>query len=196
MKTAAPTALDELRKALAVTSAPAVAPLPTGCEPLDAALGGGLPRGRLVELAGPWSSGKASLALAAAAQLTARRQLCAWVDGRGELYPPAVAALGVDLTRLCLVHPPPRGSARAAEIVARSGAFALVVIDLPDGEVVEEAAAGRLRAAAGAAPAAVVVLAPRAGALRQATVKLAVDRSGVTVAKGGAPMALILRRKP
>src|SRR5262249_53182005 len=184
-------ALEELRKVLAGTTAPAVAPLPTGHAPLDSALGGGLPRGRLVELAGPWSSGEAALGLGAAARPTARGPPCGWVGARGGRYPPAAAALGVDLARLCVVRPPARGAARAAEIVARSGAFVLVVVDLPDGEVVEEAAAGRLRAAAGTAPAVVVALAPRPGALRQATVKLAIDRGMVSVAKGGAPMELV-----
>jgi hypothetical protein len=169
-------------------SVPRAETLPTGHAALDQALGGGLPRGRLVELSGPWSSGKGSLALTAAARVTASRRLCAWVDARGELYPPSAAALGVDLGRLLVVRPPSGGSARAGEIAARSGAFPLVVLDLPDGERVEEAAAGRLRAAATGSGCVVVALAARPGALAQAPLKLEISDMGgvVTVRKGGA----------
>lgn len=178
--------LEALKQKLG--SAQKVETLPTGCAALDQALGGGWPRGRLVELSGPWSSGKGSLALSAAARVTAARRLCVWVDARGELYPPSAAALGVDLVRLLVVRPPSGGAARAGEIAARSGAFPLVVLDLLDGERVEEAAAGRLRVAATGSGTVVVALAARPGALAQAPVKLEVSDMGavITVRKGGA----------
>src|SRR5262249_59700210 len=102
--------LEALKQKLG--SVPVVETLPTGCAALDQALGGGLPRGRLVELSGAWSSGKGSLALSAAARVTASRRLCAYVDARAELYPPSAAALGVDLVRLLVVRPPAGGAAR------------------------------------------------------------------------------------
>jgi recombination protein RecA len=177
--------LQELRKIVAApTRAAGDTPLGTGCARLDSLLGGGLPRGRLVEVAGPWSSGKTALVLGAVARVTGRRQLCAYIDGRGELYPPSAAALGVDLERLLVVRPPPRDVARAAEIVARSGAFPLVVIDLPDDQRIEDGTAGRLRAASAAGPT-LVALATRPGGLSAAVVKLEVAAHVVTLRKGG-----------
>src|SRR6185436_9737731 len=100
------TPLAELKKHLALAPAnDAGLPLPTGSARLDALLGGGWPRGRIVEVAGSWSSGKTSLLFASMAEVTRRRQLCAWIDARGELYPPSAAALGVDLDRLLVVRP-------------------------------------------------------------------------------------------
>jgi recombination protein RecA len=161
------------------------APLPTGLPELDRVLGGGLPRGRLVEVTGRWSSGKATLALAAAARLTAVRRPCVYVDGRGELYPPSAAALGVELGCLLIVRAR-LGAARAGEIAARSGAFPLIVLDLADGERIEDAAAGRLRAAAAAGGSVVLALAPRPGALAAAVLKLECARGTITLRKGGA----------
>lgn len=156
----------------------AAAPLPTGSERWDELLQGGLPRGRVVEVAGAWSSGKTALLFGVMAQVTHSQRLCAYIDGRGELYPPSAAAMGVELERLLIVRPPRKGIARAAEIAAKSGAFALVVLDLPDGERVDDASSGRLRAAAASGGAAVVALAPAAGAVAQASVKLQVADRG------------------
>ena len=181
--------LEELRKIVSTPMRVAgggASALSTGCARLDQVLGGGLPRGKLVEVAGPWSSGKTALVLGTAARLTAgeRKRLCAYVDGRGELYPPSAAALGVDLERLLIVRPPAREVARAAEIVARSGAFTLIVLDLPDGQRIEDGAAGRLRAAAAAGPT-VVALTSQPGALAAAVLKLEVTAQVVTLRKGG-----------
>src|SRR5512133_1016481 len=77
-----------------------------GIAAVDATLpGGGFARGALAELSGGPASGKTAVALALVAQLGAE-ELFAWVDGRGELYPPAAAARGVDLSRLLVVRPP------------------------------------------------------------------------------------------
>src|SRR5574341_582963 len=78
----------------------------------DALPAGGFPRGALSELRGGPSSGKTAVALALVAALP-RDELAAFVDGTGELYPPAAAALGVDLGRLLLVRP---GDARSRPI--------------------------------------------------------------------------------
>ncbi len=177
---------------LEAAAAPA---LPTGLGPLDTFLGGGLPRGKIVELAGAWSSGKTTVALHAAARATAGGGLVAWIDPRRELYPPAAAALGVDLGRLLWIRPPPLASAiaRAGEIVARSRAFTLVVLDLPPGVRVDDATAGRVRAAAHDASAAVLALAP-VSCVAAASLKLSVTaheddagrRLAIASRKGGA----------
>jgi protein ImuA len=113
--------------------------VPAGSPALDALLGGGFPRGAVVELCGGRASGKTALALAAVAAATAEGALCACVDARGELYAPALAALGVDLSRLLIVRPPsgaargeasPRDALWAAEALLASGAFAAVVLDV------------------------------------------------------------------
>jgi protein ImuA len=79
--------------------------LPCGLEAIDAVLpGGGFRCGAITELWGGWASGKTSVALALLASL-APDALAAWVDGRGELYPPAARARGVDLARLLVVRP-------------------------------------------------------------------------------------------
>src|SRR5665213_3023786 len=104
----------------------------TGIAALDAALGGGFPRGTIATLEGPPSSGRSALAarlLAAATQ----RGLGAIVGV--DLFPPALAAAGVRLDRLLIVRTAePLEAARAADIVVRSGAFTAVVIPtLPSG---------------------------------------------------------------
>jgi len=79
--------------------------LACGLPSVDEALpAGGFPRGALSELRGGPASGKTGVALSLVAAL-ARDDLAAFVDGTGELYPPAAAALGVDLARLLLVRP-------------------------------------------------------------------------------------------
>jgi len=105
----------------------------TGLPEVDALLpGGGFPRGALSEVAGGPGSGKTALCLAAMARAMRGEGLAAFVDGRGELYPPAAAALGVDLSRLLVVRP---GEAIAglwsAEALLASGAFEAVAVDLP-----------------------------------------------------------------
>jgi protein ImuA len=126
---------------------------------IDAVLpGGGFPRGALTELAGGPASGKCAIALALFAAL-GPEELFAWVDARGELYPPAAAALGVDLRRLLVVRPaavaaPCEAAARAAlwsaEALLGSGAFAAVAVDAPAARLARgaDAIAHRLQAAA------------------------------------------------
>ena len=78
---------------------------PSGLADLDDALpGGGFPRGALSELCGGEASGKTAAALSLLASM-GEEELFGWVDGRGELYPPAAAARGVDLRRLLIVRP-------------------------------------------------------------------------------------------
>lgn len=109
-----------------------LATLRTGVEEVDALLpSGGFPLGQAVELCGEAASGRTSLALRAVAAAHRERRLCAWVDGPKELYPPAAAAMGVDLSRLLIIRPKePSQLAWTAVQLARSGAFACVVLDL------------------------------------------------------------------
>jgi recombination protein RecA len=77
---------------------------PSGVAELDAILGGGFPRGSLVELYGPISSGRTSLALSVLAQATERQEACAFVDVSDSLDPFSLAAAGVDLPRLLWIR--------------------------------------------------------------------------------------------
>lgn len=105
--------------------------IPTGSIALDIALGiGGYPRGRIVEIYGPESSGKTTVALHAIASVQARGGLAAFIDAEHALDPDYAAHLGVDLDNL-YVSQPDNGE-QALEIcdtLVRSGAIDLVVID-------------------------------------------------------------------
>ncbi len=105
--------------------------IPTGSIALDVALGiGGLPRGRIVEVYGPESSGKTTVALHAIANAQAEGGICAFVDAEHALDPSYAAALGVDTDSL-LVSQPDNGeqALEIADMLIRSGALALIVID-------------------------------------------------------------------
>ena len=99
--------------------------------------GGGFPAASLSSLCGGPASGKTCVALSALREAQAGGGLAAFVDGRGELYPPAALALGVNLARLLIVRPGAGARARllpglwAAEVLLASGAFPAVAIDVP-----------------------------------------------------------------
>lgn len=102
----------------------------SGALTLDLALGGGLPKGRVIEIYGPESSGKTTLALHAVAEVQRSGGVAAFVDAEHALDPTYAAALGVDIANL-LVSQPDTGEA-ALEIVdqlVRSAAVDIVVID-------------------------------------------------------------------
>ena len=105
--------------------------IPTGSIALDLALGvGGLPRGRIVEIYGPESSGKTTLALHAIAEAQKNGGTAAFVDVEHALDPTYAAALGVDLDNL-LVSQPDTGEQALdiAEMLVRSNAVDVVVVD-------------------------------------------------------------------
>src|ERR1700739_2439812 len=77
---------------------------PSGVMELDAVLGGGFPRGSLVELCGPASSGRTGLAFSLLAEATERQLACAFVDVSDSLDPLSLAAAGVDLPRLLWIR--------------------------------------------------------------------------------------------
>ncbi len=104
--------------------------IPSGALTLDLALGGGLPKGRVIEIYGPESSGKTTLALHAVAEVQKSGGIAAYVDAEHALDPAYAAALGVDIENL-LVSQPDTGEA-GLEIVdqlVRSAAVDIVVID-------------------------------------------------------------------
>src|SRR6185312_11618956 len=105
--------------------------IPTGALPLDLALGvGGVPRGRIVEIFGPESSGKTTLVYHIIAETQARGGICAFVDTEHAIDPIYARRIGVDVDEL-LVSQPDYGE-QALEIVdvlVRSGAVDLVAVD-------------------------------------------------------------------
>ena len=114
---------EETRAALGV--------IPTGAIALDIALGiGGLPRGRVVEIYGPESSGKTTVALHAVANAQRAGGIVAFIDAEHALDPEYAKALGVDTDAL-LVSQPDSGeqALEIADMLIRSGALDLIVID-------------------------------------------------------------------
>ncbi len=104
--------------------------IPSGALTLDIALGGGLPKGRVIEIYGPESSGKTTLALHAIAEVQKSGGIAAFVDAEHALDPTYASALGVDIENL-LVSQPDTGE-MGLEIVdqlVRSVAVDIVVID-------------------------------------------------------------------
>ena len=105
--------------------------IPTGSIALDVALGiGGLPRGRVVEIYGPESSGKTTVALHAVANAQAAGGVAAFIDAEHALDPDYAKALGVDTDAL-LVSQPDTGeqALEIADMLIRSGALDIIVID-------------------------------------------------------------------
>lgn len=109
----------------------AIPSIPTGSIGLDAALGiGGLPRGRIIEIFGPESSGKTTLALHAIAEAQKRGGICAFVDAEHALDPEYARKIGVKLDEL-LISQPDTGE-QALEIVdslVRANSVDIVVVD-------------------------------------------------------------------
>ena len=103
----------------------------TGAMSLDLALGvGGLPRGRIVEVFGPESSGKSTLALHVVAEAQRNGGVCAYIDAEHALDPVYAKAIGVDIDEL-LISQPDNGeqALEIAEMLIRSGAIDVLVID-------------------------------------------------------------------
>jgi recombination protein RecA len=105
--------------------------IPTGAIALDVALGiGGLPRGRVVEIYGPESSGKTTVALHAVANAQRNGGIVAFIDAEHALDPEYAKALGVDTDALLVSQPDSGGQAlEIADMLIRSGALDLIVID-------------------------------------------------------------------
>lgn len=105
--------------------------IPTGALPLDVALGvGGVPRGRVIEIFGPESSGKTTLALQIVSEAQRRGGNAAFIDAEHALDPLYAGKLGIDMENL-LVSQPDTGeqALEIADLLVRSGAVDVIVVD-------------------------------------------------------------------
>jgi recombination protein RecA len=105
--------------------------IPTGALALDLALGiGGLPRGRVVEIFGPESSGKSTLAMHVVAEAQRNGGVCAYIDAEHAMDPVYAAAIGVNVDDLYISQPDTgEQGLEIADMLIRSGALDVVVID-------------------------------------------------------------------
>ena len=105
--------------------------IPTGALSLDLALGiGGLPRGRIVEIFGPESSGKSTLAMHCVAEAQRNGGICAYVDAEHAMDPVYAKAIGVNVDALLISQPDTGEQAlEIADMLIRSGALDIIVID-------------------------------------------------------------------
>ncbi|HEX2999484.1 MAG TPA: recombinase RecA [Armatimonadota bacterium] len=103
----------------------------TGCLPLDIALGvGGLPRGRIVEIYGPESSGKTTVALQAIAEAQRNGGIAAFIDAEHALDPVYAANLGVDVDNLLICQPDyGEQGLEITDVLVRSGTIDIVAVD-------------------------------------------------------------------
>jgi recombination protein RecA len=105
--------------------------IPTGALPLDIAIGiGGIPRGRVIEVFGPESSGKTTLALCIVAQSQKKGGIAAYIDAEHAMDPEYAKKLGVDIDNLLISQPDSGEQAlEIADKLVRSGALDVIVID-------------------------------------------------------------------
>ncbi|HEU4565042.1 MAG TPA: hypothetical protein VFS05_10355 [Gemmatimonadaceae bacterium] len=181
----APLAALRARLATVVASPTAGGALPTGIAPLDAALHGhGLPRGRLTEIVGARGSGRTTMLRSLVAATLRRRMWVAYVDAGRTLAPRDWARVGERGEGLWVVRPPsPARAAWCADVLLRSGAFALVVLDgaprLAQGVAVR---LGRLARETGAALV-VTADAEEGSAMLPAALRLRVERARTDTAR-------------
>jgi recombination protein RecA len=109
----------------------AIEAVQTGALALDVALGvGGLPRGRVVEIYGPESSGKSTLAMHVVAEAQRNGGICAYIDAEHAMDPVYARAIGVDIDQLLISQPDTGEQAlEIADMLVRSGALDVVVVD-------------------------------------------------------------------
>lgn len=172
--------------------------LSTGVERFDRAFGGGLPRGRVVELVGPLSSGRTAFLLQVLAAATSRGEQTALIDPADAFDAAAAAAAGVALERVLWVRPGGRLDAfRATELVLGAGGFGVVALDLgglrPGDEVRSRALWPRLSLRAERSGTALLALGERREAGTFAALVLGLRRS-VPGWSGGAGAPLLLER--
>ncbi len=104
--------------------------IPTGSVSLDLALGGGLPKGRIIEVYGPESSGKTTLTLHAIAEIQKQGGTAAFIDAEHALDPAYAKRIGVDVDNLLLSQPDNGEQAlEITETLVRSNAVDLIVVD-------------------------------------------------------------------
>jgi recombination protein RecA len=105
--------------------------IPTGALPLDIAIGvGGIPRGRIIEIYGPESSGKTTLALCMVAETQKLGGIAAYIDAEHAMDPEYAQKLGVDIDNL-LISQPDSGEQglEIADKLIRSGAVDIIIVD-------------------------------------------------------------------
>ena len=109
----------------------AVETVPTGCLSLDLALGlGGVPKGRVIEVYGPESSGKTTVALHMISEVQKRGGIAGFIDAEHALDPVYAKNIGVDIDELYISQPDSGDQAlEIAETMVRSGAIDIIVID-------------------------------------------------------------------
>ena len=187
--------LRDLGPSLHRGAIPTVSPTrcPTGLPGIDRLLGGGFPRGRLSEIAGPTCCGRTSLALALLARTTAAGEVVALVDGADAFDPPSAAAAGVDLSRVLWVRTLEVPEAlRSTEHLLAARGFALVLLDLAPGRQtpaqIPSSAWSRLRKTAAGTDTALVVLGDRR--LTDTFADLAIEMSGAKPRFQGTPTLL------
>jgi hypothetical protein len=162
----------------AFENALAITPVATGVEALDAGLSiGGLARGRVAEISGLPSSGKTAFVLQLLARETQNGELVAFIDGFRQFYPPAAAALGIDLQRMLLVRPsgderPTASLGRAAEVIAHTRAFSMIALDWPHDRPMGAALAKRIRNAAQSTGTTLLVLGMQSGVVPGASTRI------------------------
>ena len=121
------TLLRDQLQAVVATGRQASGPWRTGLAQLDRALGGGIPRGRVTEISGPLAVGKTALLRRLVTQVLHTGAWVAWIDATRTLAPAPFTAMGA---RFVVIRPPDTTrSAWTADLLLRSGVFALVVID-------------------------------------------------------------------
>ena len=109
----------------------AVETVPTGCLSLDLALGlGGVPKGRVIEIYGPESSGKTTVALHMIAEVQKRGGIAGFIDAEHAMDPVYAKNIGVDIDELYISQPDSGDQAlEIAETMVRSGAIDIIVVD-------------------------------------------------------------------
>jgi hypothetical protein len=161
---AQPTSLHDL-KAYLQAEAPFLADregLTSGHASLDRLLSGGFPKGGLVVLSGLSGAGRMTVAAGVLAAETQAGRPVAWIDGRGTLYPPALAALGVVPERLLMIQGAKERSVYATEQIIDSGAFQAVIASGLDAWLTPSRARRLQTAAEGARVCAMLLLEPPA----------------------------------
>jgi RecA/RadA recombinase len=156
--------------------------LSTGVAPVDALLGGGVPRGRICEVVGQLSSGRTALMHRLVARATRQDELAAIVDLPDAVDPTALETAGAKLEGILWIRPlTVQNSLKAAEMVLAAGSFGLVVLDLtlPRIPSLPLHVWPRLAAAARQSGTALVVLTPfaLAGSFSKAVVDVSAQHS-------------------